>query len=186
MARCDAGSARTAGVACSAFYRLQAQVADQVHRFLDALRVLEEDRAKGAAFSHKDKSTATRLDKYMGEGTSREHRKVSLVFAVLANAERELRSLAGLTTFDKSWGSGGQALLGTMVLGNELNVNTILHEAIHYGTHPLRRVGNIPFIRDEASFPGRWPPLGRSRHPLRGLELAGISPPKSLPRSLGW
>lgn len=162
MARCDAGSAQTAGVSCRLFYRLQAQVADQTGRVRQALRSLQAALNRGGELSHQDRVTAAHLDKYMGKGTSSDHNKIALVYNVLTNAERQLRTGAELTKFDKALGSGGNAQPGYMVLGSVLDGNTILHEAIHYGTSYLRtgRVGDIPAVRDGGMLSGTMDSYG--------------------------
>lgn len=153
MARCDAGSAQAAGVSCRQFYRLQAQVADQTGRIRQDLRGLQAALGSGAGLSYQDKVTAARLDKYMGEGTSHHHNKIALVYNVLNNAERQLRTGAELTKFDKALGGGGSTEPGYMVLGSVLDGNTILHEAIHYGTAVWRSVGDVHLILDLGNGP---------------------------------
>lgn len=162
MARCDVGSAQPAGVSCRLFYRLQAQVADQTGRIRQDLRSLQAAVSGRGELSHQDKLTAARLDKYMGKGTSHDHNKIALVYNVLDNAERQLRTGAELTKFDKVLRSGGNTQATYMVLGSVFDENTILHEAVHYGTSYLRigRVGSLPAIRDGGTLPGTMDSYG--------------------------
>lgn len=97
--------------------------------------------------------TAVRLDKYMGKGTSKAHDKIALVYNVLNNAERELRNGGALTKFDRTLSSGGNTLPGYMVLGSVLDENTILHEAVHYGTAVWRSDGHVPHVADLGNGP---------------------------------
>ena len=148
MARCDTGSARSAGVSCPEFYRLQALVADQVRVFLGRLRSLEAALSQERELSQQDRATAARLDKYMGKGTANDRHKTTVVNNILINAERALRNNNNLTVFDRGLGSGGNTQPGFMRLGNILDTNTMLHEAIHFGTQPWRSVGGTPYILD--------------------------------------
>lgn len=148
MARCDAQSARTAGVSCAEFYRLQREVADQTHRFRLDLRSLGGALSRRGAAGQQEQATAARLDKYMGAGTGHDRNKIAFVHNVLLNAEFQLRSLSEITRFDREFGMGGDAQPGYMRLGNLLNTNTILHEAIHLGTMPWRSTGDVPYVRD--------------------------------------
>ena len=152
MARCDVGSAREAGVSCATFYRLQAQVAAQVGRFRADLRSLASATRRRGGLSGRDAATAARFDKYMGRGAARGYNNIVLVNNVLLNAEVQLRSTEALTAFNRTLTSGGTTETGRMILGNELDTTTILHEAIHYGTTAWRRQGDTPIIRDGGIF----------------------------------
>ena len=148
MARCDVASARAAGVDCRVFYRLQAQVADQVRVFRGKLRGLAAVLQRHERLGSQDLAAISRLEKYMGKGAGGEHDKVGLVYNVLTNAELQLRNVAALATFDKSKGADAEAQVGSMIFGGKFDSNTILHEALHFGTQVWRSKGPVPYIRD--------------------------------------
>lgn len=152
MARCDISSARTAGVDCAQFYRMQTQVAGQTHRFRLALRAVGAVAHRGGALTEHDQTTAARLDKYMGLGVASQCNRVASVHDVLLDAELQLISHSEIVKFDKRYASGGETFPGSMILGNELNATTILHEAVHFGTAPWRRRSDVPYIRDGGIF----------------------------------
>lgn len=148
MARCDIGSARKAGVSCLEFDRLQTQVADQVRVFRADLQSLGAALHGRGALSRHDKLTSARFDKYMGKGTASTYANIALTNNILMNAERELRSTLVRTEFDSRMGAGGETKPSSMILGNILNTNTILHEAVHFGTKPWRSGGSVLPVLD--------------------------------------
>lgn len=151
MARCDIASARIAGISCGEFYQRQARVASQVQAYRESLRALGAARSGGSSLRQREQSTAARFDKYMGAGSSGDSNKIALAHNVLLNAERQLRNAGALAEFDRGLAAGGEATIRAMRLGNPLNDNTILHEAVHFGTHPIRSQGEVPFVRDEGN-----------------------------------
>jgi hypothetical protein len=151
MARCDAESARAVGVNCADFYQRQARVASQTGALRIRLRSLGVVLRTGRRPSGQDQATAARFDRYMGSETARDHNKVALAHNVLLNAERQLRSMAARAAFRPGLGSGGNTEPGAMLFGSRLDDNTILHEAIHYGTAVWRSDGNVPFIPDQGN-----------------------------------
>lgn len=151
MARCDARSAQEAGVDCQEFDRLQLQVANQVRDFRTGLRNLGAALKRKTSLGGGQRQTTARFDKYMGKNASDEYAKLALVHNVLANAERQLRNPLALAVFDRRLGAGGDTKAGLMKFGDKLSTTTILHEAIHFGTAPWQREGDVPLILDHGS-----------------------------------
>ena len=83
MSRCDAESARRAGVNCADFYRLQALVADQVRVFRTRLRSFLSDFDRNSSFNKEDRATKHRSETYMGSESADAHDKIALVHNVL-------------------------------------------------------------------------------------------------------
>lgn len=182
--RCDMLSAVAAGVSCQQFYQRQAQLARRVDAIRGDLRALGAAiRSLGAAAAGRDarnQATSARLNRYMGAGAASEYSRIAMVHDVLLNAERELRSTAAPVIFVRDLDADGRAELGHILLRPTYSDNTLLHEAIHFGTHPVRRRGNVAYVRDggNISYLGygrREAALERARRGWRSTSISAAS-----------